>query len=109
MGWRYSLDHANFVAYLASDGSAAPPRAEAESLRQFIQSLRTDDGRTEFAAKAEYRLSPSLSPAPSGMARASLASGIKRIVRRWRLGHEGSLRQNGPLRDLYPCLHRARA
>src|SRR5882757_4042523 len=37
--------------------------------------------------------SPSLSPAPSGMARASLASGIKRIVRRWRLGHEGSLRQ----------------
>ena len=37
-----------------------------------------------------------------------MASGIKRIVRRWRLGHEGSLRQNGPLRDLYPCLHRAR-
>src|SRR6266404_6850735 len=39
--------------------------------------------------------SPSLSPAPNGMARASLASGTKRIDRRWRLGHEGSRRPNG--------------
>ncbi|MCA1456667.1 metallophosphoesterase [Bradyrhizobium sp. BRP22] len=55
MGWRYSLDHANLVAYLASDGPVAPPRAEAESLKQFIWSLSTDEGRTEFAANAEYR------------------------------------------------------
>jgi predicted phosphodiesterase len=56
MGWRYSLDHANLVAYLASDSFAAAPRAESESLKQFIWSLSTDEGRTEFAAKAEYGL-----------------------------------------------------
>src|SRR5712672_2860631 len=51
--------------------------------------------------------SPSLSPAPNGTARASLASGTKRIDRRWRPGHEGSLHQTGPLCDLYAGLYRA--
>ncbi len=37
--------------------------------------------------------------------RASSASGTKRIDRRWRLGHEGSLRQIGSLRDLYQGLY----
>src|SRR6266550_1068311 len=41
------------------------------------------------------------SRAPSGMVRASLASGIERIDRRWRLSHEGCFGQAGPLRDLY--------
>src|SRR5260370_22596509 len=41
-----------------------------------------------------------LSQAQSGTARASSASGIKRTDRRWRLGHEGFLRQIGSLRDL---------
>src|SRR5258706_239086 len=44
--------------------------------------------------------SPSPSQAPSGTVRASSASGIEKIDRRWRLGHEGSVRQTGPLRDL---------
>src|SRR6266404_1134137 len=47
------------------------------------------------------------SRAPSGTVRASLASGIKRIDRRWRLGHEGTFGQAGPLRDLYPGLYRS--
>src|SRR5258708_36882909 len=51
--------------------------------------------------------SPSPSRAPSGTVRASSASGIEKIDRRWRLGHEGSVRQTGPLRDLYPGLYRA--
>jgi site-specific DNA recombinase len=42
----------------------------------------------------------SLSQAQSGTAHASSASGIKRTDRRWGFGHEGSLRQIGPLRDL---------
>src|SRR5260221_6990639 len=42
-----------------------------------------------------------------GTVRASLASGIKRIDRRWRLSHEGSFGQAGPLRDLYEGLHRS--
>src|SRR5258708_39813971 len=45
--------------------------------------------------------SPSPSPAPSGTVRASSAFGIKKIDRRWRLCHEASFRQIGPLRDLY--------
>src|SRR5258706_74280 len=43
---------------------------------------------------------PSPSLAPSGTVRASLASGIKRTDRRWKLGHEGTIRQTGALRDL---------
>src|SRR6266481_637797 len=31
----------------------------------------------------------------------------RKIDRRWSLGHEGSVRQTGPLRDLYPGLYRA--
>ena len=54
MGWRFDLDHANFVAYLASESRVGPPRAEAESLRQFIWSLSTDEGRSGVAAKAAY-------------------------------------------------------
>jgi hypothetical protein len=46
-----------------------------------------------------------LSQAQSGTARASSASGIKRTDRRWRLGHEGFLRQIGSLRDLYQGLY----
>src|SRR6266404_6205759 len=53
--------------------------------------------------------SPSPSPAPSGTVRASSAFGIKKIDRRWRLCHEDSFRQIGPLRDLYEGLHRAGA
>src|SRR5258707_11880903 len=53
--------------------------------------------------------SPSPSQAPSGTVRASSASGIEKIDRRWRLGHEGSIRQTGPLRDLYEGLYGARA
>src|SRR5258706_7638034 len=53
--------------------------------------------------------SPSPSPAPSGTVRASSAFGIKKIDRRWRLCHEDSFRQIGPLRDLYKGLHRAGA
>src|SRR5258707_11977009 len=45
--------------------------------------------------------SPSPAPAPSGTVRASSAFGIKKIDRRWRLCHEASFRQIGPLRDLY--------
>src|SRR5258706_13359865 len=44
--------------------------------------------------------SPSPSREPSGTVRASSASGIEKIDRRWKLGHEGSVRQTGPLRDL---------
>src|SRR5258706_16329364 len=44
--------------------------------------------------------SPSPSREPSGTVRASSASGIEKIDRRWRLGHEGSVRQTGPLGDL---------
>src|SRR6476660_2349171 len=50
---------------------------------------------------------PSPSLAPSGTVRASLASGIKRTDRRWKLGHEGTIRQTGALRDLYEGLYRA--
>src|SRR5258707_6670729 len=53
--------------------------------------------------------SPSPSLAPSGTVRASSASGIKKIDRRLRLGHEGSFSQAGPLRDLYASLCRPRA
>src|SRR5258705_7218584 len=45
--------------------------------------------------------------APSGTARASSASVLENIYRRWKLGHESSVGQTGPLCDLYPCLHRA--
>src|SRR6266404_771543 len=43
---------------------------------------------------------PSPSLAPSGTVRASLASGIKRTDRRWKLGHEGTIRQTGALREM---------
>src|SRR5258708_27166446 len=52
---------------------------------------------------------PSPSEARSGPVRASAASGVKRIDRRWRPGHEGCFGQAGPLRDLYQGLYRARA
>src|SRR5271169_4423081 len=51
--------------------------------------------------------SPLLSRAPGGTVRASLAFGIKTIDRRRRPGNEGPFDQTGPLRDLYPGLHRA--
>jgi hypothetical protein len=51
--------------------------------------------------------SPSPSRAPSGMVRASLASGPKRIDQQGRPGHEGSLRKAGPLRDLYEGIYRS--
>src|SRR5260370_40878226 len=41
--------------------------------------------------------SPSRSPAPNGMDRASLDSGTKKINPQARPGHEGSFRQTGPL------------
>src|SRR6266403_6220587 len=53
--------------------------------------------------------SPLRSRAPGGTVRASLASGIRTIDRQWGSGHEGSCGEAGSLRDLYPCLHRARA
>src|SRR6266849_3377498 len=52
--------------------------------------------------------SPLRLPAPTGMDRASLALETKRIGWPWeRPGHEASFDQTGPLRDLYPCIHRA--
>src|SRR5205823_5677166 len=51
--------------------------------------------------------SPSLLAALSGTVRASSASGIEKIDRRLRLGHEGTIRQIGPLRDLYEGFYRA--
>src|SRR5260370_24097089 len=51
--------------------------------------------------------SPSPSQEPSGTVRASSASGIEKIDRRLRLGHEDSIRQTDPLRDLYESLYRA--
>src|SRR5258708_39426009 len=51
--------------------------------------------------------SPSPSQAPSGTVRASSASGIEKIDRRLRLGHEDSIHQTGPLCDLYEGLYRA--
>src|SRR5258705_9332746 len=51
--------------------------------------------------------SPSPSQAPSGAVRASSASGIEKIDRRLRLDHEVSIRQTGPMRDLYEGLYRA--
>src|SRR5713101_2117775 len=52
--------------------------------------------------------SPSPSQAPSGTVRASSASGIEKIDRRLRLGHEDSIHQTGPLCDLYEGLYRPR-
>src|SRR6266403_1821128 len=49
------------------------------------------------------------SRAPGGTVRASLVSETKRIARPWRPGHEASSDQAGPLRHLYPGIHRARA
>src|SRR6266403_5787578 len=51
--------------------------------------------------------SPSPSQAPSGTVRASSASGIQKIDRGLRLGHEDSIHQTGPLCDLYEGLYRA--
>src|SRR5258706_1127560 len=49
--------------------------------------------------------SPSPSQAPSGTVRASSASGIEKIDRRLRLGHEDSILQTCPLCDLYDGLY----
>src|SRR6266481_8641010 len=53
--------------------------------------------------------SPSPSQAPSGTVRASSASGIEKIDRRLRLGHEDSIHQTGPLCDLYDWVMRFNA
>src|SRR6266516_6147011 len=51
--------------------------------------------------------SPSPSPAPGGMVRASLAYGIM-TDRQWEAGRERAFGQAGPLCDLYEGLHPAR-